>query len=119
MKYLGCAYYPEYWGRERFEEDARLMAEAGINLARIVIPEWQAHRPVSGEFVWSRMEVEEGCFDLGWLHECIDTLERYGVKVLACTPTAAPPAWLTSAYPDTCAVRADGSRLSHGARRHY
>ena len=35
MKYLGCAYYPEYWGRKRFEEDARLMAEAGINLARI------------------------------------------------------------------------------------
>ena len=21
MKYLGCAYYPEYWRRERFEED--------------------------------------------------------------------------------------------------
>lgn len=39
--------------------------------------------------------------------------------MLACTPTAAPPAWLTSTYPDTCAVRADGSRLSHGARRHY
>lgn len=34
MRYLGCAYYPEYWGLERVEEDARLMREAGIDLAQ-------------------------------------------------------------------------------------
>ncbi|MBC7959965.1 MAG: beta-galactosidase, partial [Vallitaleaceae bacterium] len=59
MKYLGCAYYPEYWGKERVETDAILMQEAGINVVRI------------GEFAWCRMEPEEGVFTLEWLHECI------------------------------------------------
>ncbi len=35
MKYLGCAYYPEYWGPERVATDARLMRDASINIVRI------------------------------------------------------------------------------------
>ena len=107
MRYLGCAYYPEYWGRERVETDAKLMQEAGINIVRI------------GEFAWCRMEPEEGVFTLDWLHECVQILGRYGINVIMCTPTATPPAWLTSTYPDTLLVRADGRRLEHGSRRHY
>lgn len=107
MKYLGCAYYPEYWGMDRVETDARLMQEAAINLARI------------GEFAWSRLEPLEGQYDLAWLHHAFETLGRHGIQVLMCTPTAAPPAWLTSAYPDVCLVKADGSRARHGQRRHY
>jgi len=107
MKYLGCAYYPEYWGEDRLEEDCRLMAEAGINLVRI------------GEFAWCRMEPADGKYDLGWLHRSIEAMARRGIGVLMCTPTSAPPAWLTSAHPETCMVRADGTRAGHGHRRHY
>ena len=107
MKYLGCAYYPEYWGAARFAVDARLMQAAGINIVRI------------GEFAWCRMEPEEGHYTLDWLHTCFETLHRHGISVLMCTPTATPPAWLTSTYPQTCLVRADGSRATHGSRRHY
>jgi len=107
MKYLGCAYYPEYWGADRFETDAKLMQAAGINIARV------------GEFAWSRMEPKEGEYTLDWLHQCIETLARYGINVLMCTPTATPPEWLTSKHPETCLVRADGVRAVHGARRHY
>jgi len=107
MKYRGCAYYPEYWGRERFETDARLMQEAGLNLARI------------GEFAWCRMEPREGEYTLDWLHECADVLSRHGVHVLMCTPTATPPAWLTFGYRDACLVRNNGVRVRHGSRRHY
>lgn len=107
MKYLGCAYYPEYWGAARFATDARLMRAAGINICRI------------GEFAWSRMEAEEGCFTLDWLHECVDVLGRHGISVQMCTPTATPPAWLTTKYPDVLLVRADGTRTVHGSRRHY
>ncbi|HUW31270.1 MAG TPA: beta-galactosidase [Planctomycetota bacterium] len=107
MKYLGCAYYPEFWGPKRFAEDARLMREAGINVARI------------GEFAWCRMEPEEGAFTLDWLHDCVEALAKQKVDVLMCTPTATPPAWLTSKYPDICLVRGDGSRAVHGTRRHY
>ena len=107
MKYLGCAYYPEYWGADRVELDAMLMREAGINLVRI------------GEFAWSRIEPEDGHFTLDWLHACAETLEKYEIAVMMCTPTATPPAWLTTTYPGTCLVRADGSRVEHGMRRHY
>jgi beta-galactosidase len=107
MKYTGCAYYPEYWGLERLEIDARLMQEAGINLVRI------------GEFAWSRMEPQEGVFTLDWLHKTVDVLAEHGISVLMCTPTPTPPAWLTSQYPDTLLVHADGRRAKHGNRRHY
>ena len=73
MKYLGCAYYPEYWGQDRVETDARLMQEAGINIVRI------------GEFAWCRMEPEEGIFTLGWLHECVQILGRYGINIITQT----------------------------------
>lgn len=107
MKYLGCAYYPEYWGRDRFETDAKLMQQAGINLARI------------GEFAWSSIEPQEGNYNFDLLNECVTTLNRHGISVMMCTPTAAPPAWLTTRHPDTRLVRADGSQAVHGARRHY
>ena len=107
MKYLGCAYYPEYWGEERLEEDCRLMTEAGINIVRI------------GEFAWCRMEPADGEYDLGWLHRSIEVLARHQIEVIMCTPTATPPAWLTSAHPETLRMKADGSRAEHGGRRHY
>lgn len=107
MKYFGCAYYPEYWGSERLRIDASLMRDAGINTVRI------------GEFAWSRMEPFEGVYTLEGLHECVSTMAEYGIDVILCTPTAAPPAWLTSQFPDTLAVRRDGSRCAHGHRRHY
>lgn len=107
MKYLGCAYYPEYWGRERVATDAKLMREAGINLARI------------GEFAWARMEPADGQFTFDWLHEAVETLGEHGINVMLCTPTAAPPAWLTCGHSDTLLVNAEGRRLEHGTRRHY
>jgi beta-galactosidase len=84
-----------------------LMREAGINLVHL------------GEFAWSRIEPEDGRFTVGWLHDCVETLEKYGISVLMCTPTATPPAWLTTTYPNTCLEFADGRRAEHGRRRHY
>ena len=103
----GVAYYPEFWPEERWDEDVRLMKEAGINLARI------------GEFAWTAMEPAEGQLDLGWLHRIVEKLGDAGINVLLCTPTATPPAWLTKTYPDTLLVRKDGARARHGSRRHY
>jgi len=107
MKYLGCDYYPEYWGVERVTADAQLMREAGVNIVRI------------GEFAWVRMEPAEGHFSLDWLHQTIDILEQHGIQVILCTPTATPPAWLTFGDPDTLLVKSNGLRVEHGHRRHY
>ena len=107
IKHRGAAYYPEFWPEERWDEDIRLMKEAGINLIRI------------GEFAWTAMEPSEGQFTLDWLHRIVAKLGEAGINVLLCTPTAAPPAWLTTQYTQTLLVRRDGRRAAHGARRHY
>ncbi|MDK1031060.1 MAG: beta-galactosidase [Planctomycetia bacterium] len=106
MKYRGLAYYPEYWPEERWDEDIRLMLDANVNIVRI------------GEFAWTRMEPAEGKFTLNWLHRIVEKLGAAGIDVMLSTPTATPPAWLTSAHPDTLVVTEDGVRLRHGRRRH-
>src|SRR5215469_7976281 len=49
---LGTAWYPEQWPESRWETDLSLMQQAGIRVVRV------------GEFAWSRMESEEGHYDL-------------------------------------------------------
>ena len=104
MKYLGCSYNPEIWGVERVKIDAALMKDVGINMVRI------------GEFAWSRIEPEEGFFTLDWLHKILDTLGKHGINVLMCTPTAAPPVWLTHNYLETMKQDMHGHSVGHGVR---
>jgi beta-galactosidase len=106
MPRLGAAYYPEQWPRERWETDARLMAEAGLAVARI------------GEFAWARLEPRAGDFDFDWLDDAIATLAAAGLEVILGTPTAAPPAWLVQRHPEILPLRADGVQ-PFGHRRHY
>ncbi|QKV18531.1 beta-galactosidase [Oricola thermophila] len=104
---LGVCYYPEHWPRERWETDARMMAEAGITHVRI------------GEFAWSRIEPEPGRYDWDWLDDAIEVLHGYGLGVVLGTPTATPPKWLVDSMPDMLAVGADGKVRGFGSRRHY
>jgi beta-galactosidase len=103
--YYGVDYYPEHLPEERWEEDARLMVEAGMNVVRV------------GEFAWSLFEPEEGRFTFDWLDRAIALLPRHGISVVIGTPSAAPPPWLTTAYPQVLMVGANGLPLSPGARR--
>ncbi len=103
--YYGVDYYPEHMPEERWEEDARLMVEAGFNVVRV------------GEFAWSLFEPEEGTFIFDWLDRAIVLLARYGISVVIGTPSAAPPPWLTAAYPQVLMVGANGLPLSPGGRR--
>ncbi len=104
---LGVCYYPEHWDPKKWEEDARLMAAAGITFVRI------------GEFAWSRMEPNPGEYDLDWLKTAIDTLHAHGLKVVLGTPTATPPKWLVDTMPDMIAIDAMGRPRKFGSRRHY
>jgi len=104
---LGVCYYPEQWPQERWAVDARLMREVGITLVRIA------------DFAWSLMEPRESEFSWDWLDRAIDTLAAEDLEVIVCTPTAAPPPWLSRAYPDTLPVDSQGRTRRHGSRRHY
>jgi beta-galactosidase GanA len=106
--FLGIAYYPEHWPKERWPIDARLMREAHIDTVRV------------GEFAWSRFEPREGQLDFGWMDEAIEILAEEGLKTIMCTPTATPPAWLIQKHPEILPIDAHGLVAKpFGARRHY
>jgi len=105
--FYGGDYNPEQWPREVWDEDVRLMREAGVNLVTV------------GIFAWAHLEPTEGRFEFGWLREVLDLLGEAGIGVDLATPTAAPPPWLTTRYPDVLPVDERGSRYSHGSRQHF
>ena len=104
---LGTCYYPEHWPKTMWREDLERMKKTGIEVIRIA------------EFAWSKIEPEEGVFTYEFFDEFLDLADEVGMKVIFCTPTATPPAWLTEKYPEVLNARMDGVLLRHGARRHY
>jgi beta-galactosidase len=104
--YYGAAYYPEHWDAEDREWDARRMAKAGFNVVRMA------------EFAWDYMEPEEGVYRFDLFDETITRLGNRGIQTILCTPTAAPPRWLTRAHPDVLRVDANGVPMQHGSRQH-
>jgi beta-galactosidase len=103
----GGDYNPDQWTPEIWQEDARLMQEAGVNLVSL------------GIFSWTKMEPQPGVFDFAWLDQIIDLLYAHDVSVNLATPTASPPAWMVQLHPEMLPVTADGVTLWHGSRRHY
>lgn len=104
--YLGAAYYPEAWPADLVDEDVSLMRKAGMTVMRM------------GEFAWSRMEPEEGCYDFRWLHDAVAKLGDAGIATILGTPSCTPPLWLTDRHPEILFLGQDGRRITHGGRRH-
>jgi beta-galactosidase len=104
---LGTAWYPEQWPESRWDTDLALMEQAGIHFVRV------------GEFAWSRMEREEGHYDLDWLDRAVAAAARHHIVTVIGTPTAAPPAWLTQKYPETLRTLQDGRKDQHGNRQQF
>jgi beta-galactosidase len=103
---VGAYYYPEHWKPEHWKRDLGKIAELGFSFTHF------------GEFAWSRMEPEEGKFDFRWLDECIDIAAKNGLKVILCTPTPTPPAWLTEKHPEILIKNDQDLVQQHGSRLH-
>ena len=101
----GVSYYHEYQPFDRLDEDVRMMADAGINYARI------------GDSIWALCEPAEGRFELDWLRPVLDALHQAGIAVVLTTPTYAIPPWLARRHPEVMIRRADGSSVPFGARQ--
>ncbi|MFI7611649.1 beta-galactosidase [Nonomuraea terrae] len=104
---FGGDYNPEQWDRSVWQEDMRLMREAGVNTVSL------------GVFAWASLEPEPGRYEFGWLDEIMDLLHDHGVSVNLATPTAAPPVWLTHLHPEVFPIMADGQPFGFGNRLHY
>jgi beta-galactosidase len=107
MFHFGVDYYPEQWPRERWEADAKLMQEAGINTVRLA------------EFAWAYLEPRPDRFNFGWLDQALFTLQSHGIRAVLSTPTASPPPWVMAMYPDAYRVSETGMRQTYGNRREY
>ena len=103
----GGDYNPEQWPQEVWQEDVKLMKEAGVNLVSL------------GIFSWAKLEPKDGQFNFFWLDQLLDLLYKNGISVNLATPTASPPPWMVQTHPDILPVTAEGYKLWHGSRRHY
>lgn len=103
--YFGVAYYPEVWNFETLDKDIALMKEANVNVVRM------------GEFSWNLMEPREGQYEFAWLHRVVERLYANGIQVILGTPTASPPVWMATQYPEIFKVDELGHRRGHGARK--
>ncbi len=101
---VGVFYYPEHWPRHQWARDFRTMAKLGFEFTHFA------------EFAWTFLEPEEGRFEFDWLEEAVDLAAKAGLKVVLCTPTPCPPAWMGEKYPEIYLVGADGRRRTHGVR---
>lgn len=102
----GSPYYPEHWDAVTRETDPALYRAAGWNVVRL------------GEFAWDLFEPKEGTFDFTLFDETISRMAAEGIRTIFCTPTAAPPRWLTRDHPEVLRVDADGRQQDHGSRQH-
>ena len=101
----GVYYYPEHWPREQWDRDLKNMADLGFEFTHF------------GEFAWAFMEPEEGKYDFEWLDHAVELAAKYGLKVIMCTPTPTPPAWLTQKHPEVLIKNSSGVSAVHGTRQ--
>lgn len=104
---LGVCYYPEHWDESLWADDLKRMKEYGIEVIRIA------------EFAWNKFEPHEGEFTFEFFDKFMDLTLAEDIKVIFCTPTATPPAWMSHKYPEILNADLDGNLIHHGLRRQY
>ena len=105
----GGDYNPDQWIKtpEIWDEDMRLMKEAGINSATV------------GIFAWSLIEPEEGVYDFSFLDTILDKMHENGIRAVLATPSGARPPWLSQKYPEVLRVEETGIRNEFGVRHNH
>ncbi|MFD9391442.1 beta-galactosidase [Streptomyces sp. NPDC060000] len=101
---FGGDYNPEQWPESVWQDDVRLMREAGVTMMSV------------GIFSWALLEPSPGEYDFGWLDRVIGLLHDNGIRVDLGTPTVAPPVWFYRDHPEALPVTPEGVRYEFGSR---
>ncbi len=101
---IGVYYYPEAWPEAQWDRDMANIKKLGFEYVHMA------------EFAWAFLEPEEGRYEFAWLDKNIELARKHGLKVVLCTPSATPPAWLVREHPEVLMVDAEGQRMDHGSR---
>jgi beta-galactosidase len=104
---IGTYYYPEQWPKDQWQRDFDNIAKLGLQVVHMA------------EFAWFEMEPRPGEFHFDWLSHCLDLASHRKLDVILCTPTAAPPIWLSQGWPQTLPVYEGQITGRFGGRRHY
>jgi beta-galactosidase len=103
---MGCYYYPEQWPEEEWDRDLKNMSALGFEFTHY------------GEFAWALLEPEDGKYDFKWMDRAIETADKNKLKVILCTPSPTPPAWLVQKHPEILMQNDEGIIMQHGSRQH-
>jgi beta-galactosidase len=106
MMNIGVYYYPEAWPTNEWPRDIANIKKMGLEFVHM------------GEFAWAFMEPEEDKYNFDWLDEAVRLCGQNGLKVVLCTPSPTPPAWLVAKYPEVLMIDAEGRQMEHGSREH-
>ena len=98
---FGVDYRFEPAGESNLAEDIRLMKGAQFTVASC------------GGNLWERLEPEPDRFEFAFLDERIDQLAGSGIRMILCTPTASPPAWLPRLDPEILRVDRNGAHAGY------
>lgn len=101
----GVYYYPEHWDSTQWERDLRNISDMGFEFTHYA------------EFAWAQLEPEEGKYDFSWLDRAVALAAKYNLKVIMCTSTATPPAWLARKHPEILCTNENGQQSDHGSRQ--
>ena len=101
----GVYYYPEHWDSTQWDRDLGNIAAMGFEFVHYA------------EFAWVMVEPQEGKFTFAWLDKAVDLAAKHGLKVIMCTPTPTPPAWLATAHPEIFLWDENFVSQMHGARQ--
>ncbi|WP_406468372.1 beta-galactosidase [Streptomyces sp. NBC_01594] len=104
---FGGDYNPDQWPEEVWEDDVRLMKDAGVNSVTL------------GVFSWAKIEPRPGAREFAWLDRLMDLMHTHGIGVVLATPTASPPPWMGAQHPETLPRAEDGSIVWYGSRQQF
>lgn len=103
----GGDYNPDQWSESVWDDDVRLMKQAGVNTVAVAI------------FSWDRIQPEENRWDFGWLDRIIDKLGKAGIAVDLASATATAPLWLYEKHPEVLPQDKFGHPVNAGSRQSW
>ena len=104
---FGGDYNPDQWPEDVWDDDIRLMKQAGVNTVALAI------------FSWDRIQPEKHRWEFGWLDCIIDTLGKAGIAVDLASATATAPLWLYEQHPEVLPHDKYGHPINAGSRQSW
>lgn len=104
---FGGDYNPDQWPKDVWDDDIRLMKQAGVNTVALAI------------FSWDRIQPEKHRWEFGWLDCIIDKLGKAGIAVDLASATATAPLWLYEQHPEVLPHDKYGHPINAGSRQSW